>query len=362
MSPEQADLTSPDVDTRSDVYALGVILYELMTGERPISKDQLMQTGFDGLRARLENIDPPKPSTRPDATGPAVRKGRSARLWRRRLAGDLDWITLKALEKDPDRRYASPAALADDIERHLRDEPVEAGPPGAFYRLGKFTRRHRAGVLTATLVLLALIAGTIGTTIGMFRAEKAERAARAEADRAEAGLLFQTARLDDVPWRRLAYAAEALAYADRPEYSRLVRQTLEAGPTLFGLPAVPEGGDAWPAEFSPDGRWLAVGWSQAGAVQLHDTHGGSSRRLRGHSLAVYALAFDPSSTLLATAGTDSTIRLWALPDTSAFRVQQFDGLPCPFWSPDGSALIVGVVGRGPPDSLAPPSARRLAAD
>ncbi|MDX1384564.1 MAG: serine/threonine-protein kinase, partial [Thermoanaerobaculia bacterium] len=179
MSPEQAKLGG-DLDTRTDVYSLGVILYQLLTDHLPIDPGELdPDAGFDELRRRIRDQDPPSPSTRVAAGRDSDSQARS-----RRLAGDLDWIVMRALEKDRDRRYGSPAELAEDVRRHLSDRPVTAGPPGRAYRVRKFARRHRVAVLAASLVGLALLLGLIGSGVGLARARRAEEAARAEAERA----------------------------------------------------------------------------------------------------------------------------------------------------------------------------------
>ena len=185
MSPEQA--MGQPVDTRSDVYALGVMLYELMVGRLPFESKELREGGFDSLRRKISEEDPPRPSTRFQSLGDArfdsaqARKTEPAAL-QRELRGDLDWITMKALEKEAARRYSSPAALATDIEYHLSYRPVTARPPSARYRAGKFIRRHRWGVALAISLSLALIAGTIGTTVGLLRARHETQKARAVTD------------------------------------------------------------------------------------------------------------------------------------------------------------------------------------
>jgi len=183
MSPEQAEMTGLDVDTRTDVYALGVMLYELLTGALPFESKELRQAGYDEIRRRIREVDPPRPSTRVSTLGEkATDAARNRRTEPRQLAGrlrgDLDWIVMKALEKDRTRRYGSPSELAADLGRHLHHEPVLAGPPSAAYRAKKFVRRHRFGVAVATLAVLALM------TFGVAMAVQAKTIAR-ERDRAE---------------------------------------------------------------------------------------------------------------------------------------------------------------------------------
>lgn len=172
MSPEQASgLTGVDLDGRTDVYGLGVLLYEILTGHLPFDP----RLPGDELRRQIRQTDPARPSTVVEnAPFPSE------------LRGDLDWIVLKCLEKDPDRRYSSAGALLRDLERHGADEPVEAGPPDWGYRLAKFVKRNRVGVVASATVTLALIGGATLATRGFFQAAASEDLARREADTSQA--------------------------------------------------------------------------------------------------------------------------------------------------------------------------------
>ena len=191
MSPEQAEMSGLDIDTRTDIYALGVLLYELLTGTTPFDTGQLMRAGFGEMVRIIREEEPRKPSTRLSSLGDsATRTAQQRRVELKQLntllRGDLDWIVMKCLEKDRTRRYETANALALDIERHLRDEPVMAGPPSSTYKLRKFVKRNRRQALAGAALAATVVLGLVGTSVGLARAisekDRAD-AARAESDR-----------------------------------------------------------------------------------------------------------------------------------------------------------------------------------
>jgi len=348
MSPEQAEFGELDIDTRSDIYSLGILLYELLTGTTPLDAGKLLKAGYLAIQRVIREEEPVKPSTKlsklidlgdDTLTDIAKQRGSTPELLTKTVRGDLDWIVMKALEKDRNCRYETANGLAMDVEHHLNNEPILARPPSRLYRIGRLVRRNRVVFAAVGAAAVILVLGVIVST---------RQAAHAKAKELE---MRQLAYASD-----MSSAQQALAMSDLGRSRRLL-DAHRPGPgeidlrgwewrylwqecrtdALGELCRYPS--SAYSVAYSPDGRVLAVAGSDQEFVEIWDVSGGK-RITELQPKEGSLVAFSPSGDLLAT-DAGSEIRLWRTDTWDSVRVLPLaDGsmaLVLKF-SPDGRRL------------------------
>ncbi|MCP5523334.1 MAG: protein kinase [Verrucomicrobiales bacterium] len=386
MSPEQAEQGGLDIDTRSDIYSLGVLLYELLTGRPPFEVGELLSHGLDAMRRTIREQEPAKPSTklaalaREDQTTTARRRSVDTGRLLRLLQGDLDWIVMKCLEKDRTRRYETANGLAADLKRHLENEPVVARPPSTIYRLRKAWRRNQVVCTAGALVILAL---AVGLTLAIIAFHRASVAQAGEAEQRE--LATQRA-LDAEAARSDAVAAAAAENRERKRAENLLEQTqlrraaelLERRQTVGGAAQLvqvlranpsntvaaarlvaalvrslpqPSGGPlrhdvaVVSTRFNPDGHRV-VTITETGSAQVWDTR--TSAPLTAslpHEQKVNMAEFSPDSLRVVTASADGTARIWNVRtgQASTGPMQHEREVTFARFSPDGGQVLTGTI-------------------
>jgi WD40 repeat protein len=355
MSPEQAELNNQDIDTRSDVYSLGVLLYELLTGTTPLDRDRVKGTTLLEVLRLVREEEPPRPSTRVSAAGlpdVAARRGLEPRKLRGLLRGEPDWIVMKALEKDRARRYETASGLAEDLRRYLNDEPVLACPPSVWYRARKLARRNRRALVTASALTLAALIGVGGLAVSTALVWKANKDLKAAVDRERREAYFQriTVAHRELSSDNLAAALRALE--DCPEDLRgwewhYLMRLCRVEPLVLRDEVEVNGVAFCP----PDGERLASAGGD-GAIKLWNSRTGQVIRVleKAHTGSVLSVTFHPDGEHLASRGADQQVKVWDLTtgrevfSCPCDAIRKFGSAYTVAFSPDGRQLAVGTNG------------------
>lgn len=341
MSPEQAEVNNQDIDTRSDVYSLGVLLYELLTGTTPLTRKRVKGAALLDVLRQVREEETPRPSTRlstvEELPSIASNRGLEPRKLSGLVRGELDWIVMKALEKERNRRYETATGLAADVDRYLKNEPVLACPPTAGYRLWKFTRQYKRAVMTASLVVCVLVLGIIGTTWGMFRANAAETdAVREGIKKSEALGDRETALTTARQSKRVADEQLFESYLAQAHANRLTRRSGQRFQTLEVL----KNANRMAHELGlPQSRFHELRDAVAATLALPDIYP-TGLQVPGPTDG-YGFDFDEAHALFASTDRQGNCVIRRVAD--GMELHRLDGLghpAIPHFSRDGKLLIV----------------------